>query len=140
MAIPRGITAGVVALVITLLLGGGEIGLVLVGHDAALGVLVLPAAFLAGHLGLERRLAAGPPGAGRWVRLGLMPGGHAGAAFGGYTGWRAWSVPDVGPIARPSDWVAARPRCPTTSTRPPSIARPRASWTKARPARVELRR
>jgi ABC-type transport system involved in multi-copper enzyme maturation permease subunit len=107
MAIPRGITAGVVALVVSLLLTIGQGGLVAVGMLPIWGLLVLPLAFLAATSAWSGDWLLDRPAPGRWVRLGLVLSGVLTAAFGGYAGWRAWSVPDVGPIPMPSDWVAA---------------------------------
>ena len=131
MAIPRGITAGVVALVIALALAGGRVGLLAIGHDAGLGAAGPAAGVPGGHLGLERRLAAGPPGA---RALGpARPDALAAVlatVFGGYTGWRAWSVPDVGPIPMPSAWAAASAPLPPRPQRGRrSIARPPGGWT-----------
>ncbi len=47
------------------------------------------------------------PAPGRWVRLGVILSGTLAVVFSLYAGWRAWSIPDVGPIPTPSAWAAA---------------------------------
>jgi hypothetical protein len=112
MAIPRGITAGVVALVVSLFLAAAQFGLLAIEMMPAWGVVVLPMAFLAIARAWSGDWLLDRPAPGRWVRLGLMLAVVLTTAFGGYTGWRAWSVPDVGPIPVPSDWVAASATLP----------------------------
>ncbi len=72
MAIPRGITAVVVALVIALVLGGGEYGLVRVGLVPIWATLFLPAAILLVTWAWSGDWLLDRPAPGRWVRLGLM--------------------------------------------------------------------
>jgi hypothetical protein len=107
MAIPRGITAGVVALVLALAIGRGEAGLVRVGMLPDWGMLVLPAALLAGTWIWRGDWLLDRPAPGRWVRLGLLLAGTLATVFTGYAGWRAWSIPDVGPIPPPGAWAVA---------------------------------
>ena len=109
MAIPRGITAGVVAMVFALVLGGGAgSALVQVGMLPVWGLLVLPAAFLAVTWAWSGDWLLDRPAPGRWVRLGLILDRHAWRRSSpGTPAVRAWSIPDVGPIPPPSTWVAA---------------------------------
>jgi hypothetical protein len=106
MALPRLITAAVVAMVISLTLALAQFGLAELGMLPAWGLIVLPVVLLAvswawsGDWLLER------PAPGRWVRLGLILSGALTTTFAGYAGWRAWSVPDVGPIPMPAAWAA----------------------------------
>jgi hypothetical protein len=46
------------------------------------------------------------PAPGRWLRLGSMLTGTFAVLLGVYTAFRAWSVPDIGPIAPPRAWIA----------------------------------
>jgi hypothetical protein len=113
MAIPRGITALVVAMVLALAGGGGEVGLVRVGMLPAWGMLVLPAALLAGTWAWSGDWLLDRPAPGRWVRLGLTVALTLAMVFTGYTGWRAWSIPDIGPIPPPTAWAVASVPLPT---------------------------
>ena len=107
MAIPREITAGLVAFVFSLVIAGGGIGLVEVGMLPYWGMLVLPAVFLFASWSWSGDWLLDRPAPGRWVRLGLLLSGLLATALAGYAGWRAWSIPDVGPIPAPSTWAAA---------------------------------
>jgi hypothetical protein len=107
MAIPRGITAAVVAMVIALVVVGAEIGLVQIGLVPVWGLLIPPAAPLLVTWAWSGDWLLDRPAPGRWIRLGLWLAATLGITFAGYAGWRVWSVPDVGPIPRPSVWAAA---------------------------------
>ena len=107
MAIRRGITAVVIALVIGLALAIPLAALVVAHMLPVQGLLVIPAGLAGGLVGMERRLAAGPAGPGRWVRLGLLLTGMFALVVSWYAGYRAWSIPDVGPIAPPAAWIEA---------------------------------
>jgi hypothetical protein len=112
MAIPRGITAGVVALVLSLVLGIGQGAMLTAGMLPIWGLAVLPAVFLGTSWAWSGDWLLDRAAPGRWVRLGGVLGTLLATSFGGYTGWRAWGYPDVGPIPMPSDWVAATARLP----------------------------
>jgi ABC-type transport system involved in multi-copper enzyme maturation permease subunit len=107
MAIRRGITAGVIALVAGLALTVPLIALVQVNMLPVQGLLAIPAGLLAvswiwsGDWQLER------PAPGRWVRLGLLLTGMFTVLVSWYAGYRAWSIPDVGPITPPAVWLEA---------------------------------
>jgi hypothetical protein len=125
--------------VIALLLAAAQGGLLAIDMMPAWGVLVLPLVFLAVTWAWSGDWLLDRPAPGRWVRLGLSLAVVLMTVFGGYTGWRAWSVPDVGPIPMPSDWVAASSRLPDDLNAAPlyreaarrlGLNRPqRSSWT-----------
>jgi hypothetical protein len=112
MAIPRGITAGVVALVTSLGLGYAQVEMVRSMMLPIWGLAAMPLALLAvtwawsGDWLLER------PAPGRYVRLGSLLLAVVGTLLGGYAGVRIWGIPDAGPIAEPSTWI-------TTAILPP---------------------
>ena len=62
------------------------------------------------------------------VGCGLLASGMFAALFGGVTGWRAWSIPDVGPIDPPAAWAAV-----STPLPPPGlpVSRSSAAWCAA---------
>jgi ABC-2 family transporter protein len=107
MAIRRGITAVVVALVIGLGLMIPFSALTVSEMLPVSGLLVIPAGLLlvswawCGEWLLDR------PGVRRWVHLGLLLAGMFTLASGWYAGYRAWDIRDVGPIAPPASWVEA---------------------------------
>jgi hypothetical protein len=107
MAIPRGITAWVIALVVMLALAIPQFAMVtaLLLPDWAL--LVLPAALLVATWAWSGDWLLDRPAPGRWVRLGLILASTFAVLLGGYAGSRAWGVPDAGPITPPQAWVAA---------------------------------
>jgi hypothetical protein len=108
MAIRRGITAAVFALVTTLTLAIflGTL-VVAVSMLPPLGLLVISAALLGISWAWCGDWIMDRPGPGRWLRLGLLFFGTFAVLFGWYAGFRAWSVPDVGPIAVPRAWIDA---------------------------------
>jgi hypothetical protein len=105
MAIRRGITAVVIAMVLGIILMIPLGTLVGVNMLPVQGLLAIPAGLLvvswawSGDWLLER------PSPGRWVRLGLLLTGMSTGLVGWYAGYRAWSIPDVGPIAPPAAWI-----------------------------------
>lgn len=104
MTIRRTITAGVIAMVFTLLIGGGCAGLIAAGLFPLMGLLIIPIALLgvswawAGDWMLDR------PAPGRWLRLGGLVSGTFAVLFFWYIGYRAWGVSDPGAIAPPASW------------------------------------
>jgi hypothetical protein len=105
MALRRGITAFVIALVLTLALAAPLLSMVYMSMLPARGILVVSAALLLvswlwrGDWMLER------PAPARWLRLGLFVTGAFALLSVCFVGFRVWSVPDVGPIAPPSAWA-----------------------------------
>jgi hypothetical protein len=107
MTIRRGITAVVVALVLGLALAMPLVALV-VGHMLPVqGLLVLPAGLLAVTWAWSGDWLIDRPAPGRWVRLGLLITSTFALVVSCYAGYRAWSIPDVGPIAPPAAWLEA---------------------------------
>jgi ABC-type transport system involved in multi-copper enzyme maturation permease subunit len=106
MTISRGLTAAVIALVMTLALEVPQLALVRAVLLPIQGLLVIPVALLfiswawSGDWLLDR------PAPGRWLRLGSLLTGTLAVLLVFYAGFRAWSVPDIGPIAQPRAWVA----------------------------------
>ncbi len=104
MTIRRTITAGVIALVFTLLIGGGCGGLIASGLFPMAGLVIIPLALLgitwawAGDWMLDR------PAPGRWLRLGGLVSGTFAVLFVWYIGSRAWGISDPGPVAPPASW------------------------------------
>ena len=104
MIFRRGITAGLVAFLSLTLLAGLlgmllKLGMMSVAWPFVLALCVLGVACAwSGDWLIER------PGAGRWVRLGLLLGGVGTALFAAYTSNRAFSIPKVDPL--PAEVVA----------------------------------
>ncbi len=106
MALPRGITAGVIALVVTIALGLAEVSLVKGMMIPVWGLLVMPVALLAVTWAWSGDWLLDRPAPGRYLRLGAILAGVFAVLLGGYIGYRAWGIPDPGPIAPPSAWAA----------------------------------
>jgi ABC-2 family transporter len=107
MVIPRGITAGLVALVVALALGVAQAALIQGGMMPVWGLVAMPVALLVVTWAWSGDWLLDRPAPGRYIRLGLILTGTFGVLLGGYAGLRAWSIPDPGPIAPPSTWAAA---------------------------------
>jgi hypothetical protein len=107
MAIRRGITAAVIGLVIGLALAVPLVALVVARMLPVEGPLVIPAGLLAVSWGWSGDWLLERPAPGRWLRLGLLVAGMVTVVVGWYAGFRAWSVPDVGPIAQSKAWIDA---------------------------------
>ena len=104
MAIRRGITAVVIAMVLGIILMiplGTLIGVVMLPMQ---GLLAIPAGLLVVSWAWSGDWLLDRPGPGRWVRLGLLLTGLFALLVGWYAGYRAWSIPDMGPIAPPAAW------------------------------------
>ena len=82
MAFRRGITAFVIALVLTLALGQPLLAMVYMNMLPAPGHSGRRRRNSGGLVGMARRLDTGPPGAWRWLRLGLFVDRALRAAFG----------------------------------------------------------
>ena len=107
MAIPRGITAGVIAIVVTIALGAAQYALFHGSMMPVWGFLVMPVALLVVTWAWSGDWLMDRPALGRYLRLALIVTGIFGVIFCGYTGERAWSIADPGPIAAPNSWVTA---------------------------------
>jgi hypothetical protein len=109
MTIARGLTAAVIAMVITLALALPLSALAFAHLLPVPGTLVIPVALLFVSRAWSGDWLLDRPAPGRWLRLGLLLTGTFAVLLGIYTGYRAWSVPDVGPIAMPRAWIVAQP-------------------------------
>ncbi len=107
MAIRRGITAVVIALVIGLALTIPLTAMQLAQMMPLQGLLVIPAGLLAVSWAWSGDWLLDRPAPGRWLRLGLLLTGMFTLAVTWYAGYRAWSIRDVGPIAPPAVWLEA---------------------------------
>ena len=70
------------------------------------GLAAMPVALLAVTWAWRGDWLLDRPAPGRYVRLGLILITTFGMLLGGYAGVRAWGIPDPGPIAEPSVWIA----------------------------------
>ena len=107
MAIRRGITAGVIAIVVTLALGFAQGGLLLGNMMPLWGPLAILLAFPVVTWAWSGDWLLDRPAPGRYLRLAMILIGTFGVLLGVYAGDRAWSIADLGPIAPPSTWAAA---------------------------------
>jgi hypothetical protein len=107
MAIRRGITAVVIALVIGLALMIPLGALLDFQMLPVQGLLVIPVGLLAVSWAWSGDWLLDRPAPGRWVRLGLLLTGMFSLIVSWYAGYRAWSIPDVGPITPPAVWLEA---------------------------------
>jgi hypothetical protein len=107
MAIRRGITAVVIAMVIGLVLTIPLTAMQLVQMLPLLGLLVIPVGLLAVSWAWSGDWLFDRPAPGRWLRLGLLLTGMFTLVVSWYAGYRAWSIRDVGPIAPPAVWLEA---------------------------------
>ena len=115
MAIQRGITAWVAALIVTLALAVPGAALVAGLMLPVMGLLaVAPIAMLAVSWAWSDDWLFDRPAPGRWLRLGSILTGMFVALSGGYVGSRTWGVPDASPIPRPLAWIVGPPTRLTT--------------------------
>jgi hypothetical protein len=105
MTIARGLTAAVIALVTTLALEVPQLALVSAVLLPIQGLLAIPVALLLVSWAWSGDWLLDRPAPGRWLRLGSMLTGTFAVLLGIYTAFRAWSVPDIGPIAPPRAWI-----------------------------------
>ena len=82
------------------------------------GLVFVAIALLAVSWAWTRDWILDRPAPGRWLRLGLFLAGAFALLSAGYVGFRVWSVPDMGPIAKPAAWnerlrgsAVIRPKC-----------------------------
>jgi hypothetical protein len=107
MALRRGITAFVIAVVVTILSAGILIGLTVETILPAAAILVVAAALLAISWAWRRDWMLERPAPGRWLRLGLYFAVTFAVLFACHVGIRVWSVPEFGPVAPPAAWAEA---------------------------------
>jgi hypothetical protein len=138
MAIPSGITAGAVALVFAIAITFGALGLIELGMLPTWGLLVLPPVLLAVSWAWSGDWLLDRPAPGRRIRLALLLAGALGATVGGYASWRAWSVPDVGPITPPAAWAADTGPLPPDRDAAPLYREAGAKVERARALHVDL--
>ena len=106
LVIRRGITAGLVALLLMFLVFIPQIGLTAAQMVPAWSALIVPAILLAISFAWAGDWMLDRPGARRWVRLAVLTVVPFGLLFSGYVAFRAWGVPDR-PF--PFDPIEARP-------------------------------
>ncbi len=107
MAIPRGITAFVIAIVIAAGLETPLLALVAGRMLPAQGILFVPLVLLAVSWAWRNDWMLDRPAPGRWLRLGLFLSAGFGLLATGYVAFRIESVRDVGPISPPAPAMAA---------------------------------
>jgi hypothetical protein len=124
MAIQRGITAWVVAMIATLALAVPGAALVEWLMLPVMGVLaVAPVAMLAVSWAWSDDWLFDRPAPGRWLRLGSILAGMLLVLLGGYAGSRAWGVPDASPMRAPLAWIVAAPTPRTADQNAASLYR-----------------
>ena len=82
-------------------------GLVAAHMLPAPGLLVIPFGLLVVSWGWSADWLFDRPAPGRWIRLGVLLVAMFSLVTSLYAGYRAWSVPDVGPIRPPALWLEA---------------------------------
>jgi ABC-2 family transporter protein len=107
MAIRRGITTVVIALVIALVMLIPLGALIDSDMLPVQGLLVIPVGLLVVSWAWSGDWLLDRPAPGRWVRLGLLLTGMFGLVVSWYASYRAWSIRDVGAIAPPTAWAEA---------------------------------
>jgi len=107
MVIRRGITAVVVALVIGVALAVPQFALIGEQMLPVEALLVVPAILLVVSWAWSGDWLFDRPAPGRWLRLGLLLISASILVAGWYASYRAWSIPDRGPIPQPAAWTEA---------------------------------
>ena len=108
MAIRRGITAVVIGLVIGLVLTITLLLRLIETHMLPVqGLLTIPVGLLVVSWAWSGDWLLDRPAPGRWIRLGILLTGLFTLLVSWYAGYRAWSIPDLGPIAPPAAWLEA---------------------------------
>jgi hypothetical protein len=105
MAIRRGITAVVLALVVTLALMVPQATLLTLGMLWPSWLLAVPLGLLGVSWAWSGDWLFERPAPGRWVRLGLLLTGAFVLLGSAYAGGRAWGVPEVAPLVSPQGWT-----------------------------------
>lgn len=105
LVIRRGISAGLVAVVASLLLLWLQLSLMTIQMIPAVSLALSPLILLAISRGWAGDAMNDLAGSGRWVRLAFLVTVPFALLVTAYVGYRAWSVPDVG---SPVDEAAAR--------------------------------
>jgi hypothetical protein len=104
MTCRRGITAFVLAMILSLALMFPLLSLVYLKLVPESGVLLVTAALLAISWAWRTDWMLDRPAPGRWLRLGLFASIALALLSGINIAYRVWSVPDVSPIAPPGAW------------------------------------
>ena len=107
MAIRRGITAVVIAMVMGIILMIPLVTLIGVDMLPMQGLLAISAGLMVVSWAWSGDWLLDRQDLGRWVRLGLLLTGLFALLVGWYAGYRAWSIPDMGLIAPPAAWIEA---------------------------------
>ncbi len=107
MVISRGLTAAVIAVVMTLALAVPQYMLIAVQLLPVAGLLVIPVGLLAISWAWSGDWLLDRPAPRQWLSLGSLLAGMFTVVLSFYVGFRVWSVPDIGPIAPPRAWIAA---------------------------------
>ncbi len=107
MALRRGVTAFVIAAMLSFGLASTLVALVFANLLPAPGIVVVAAALVAVSWAWRTDWMLERPAPGRWLRLGLFAAAAFASLFIWYIGFRAWGVPDLGPIAPPEAWARA---------------------------------
>ena len=107
MVIQRGITAVAVALGLGLAVALPEYLLTTEYMLPVQALLVVPVILLGVTWAWSSDWLFDRPAPGRWIRLGLLLIAVSSAVTGWCAGYRAWSIPDSGPISPPAAWTEA---------------------------------
>ncbi len=105
MAMRRGITAVAISMMIALAVLVPLWGLLMANMLPIWGMFVVPVGLLFVSWAWSGDWLFDRPAPGRWIRLGALLTAVFALEFGWYAGYRAWSIPDVGPIAPPALWT-----------------------------------
>ncbi len=98
MVIRRGITAGIVALLVLILVLPSLFGLYAMRMLPSVFLMLIPLAFLAVSLAWSRDWMLDRPGARRWVKLAVLLAGCFGPVFAAYVAVRVEGVPTLDPV------------------------------------------
>ena len=104
MTCRRGITAFVLAMVLSLGLMFALLSLVFLNLVPDYGLFFVTAALLVISWAWRTDWMLDRPAPGRWLRLGLFVSTAFALLSACHIAFRVWSVPDVGPIAPPAAW------------------------------------
>ena len=107
MAFRRGATAFVIAVMFAFGLAWPLVALSYQSMMPWPAFLVIPAALITVSWAWRTDWMLERPAPWRWLRLGVFACAAFASSFAWYIGVRAWSVPDLGPIAPPEAWARA---------------------------------